>query len=127
MVLQTKFVEKIETGITGFDLISNGGLPKDRITLVSGSAGSAKTVFAAQFLAEGIRKFNEGGVFVTFEETPDDIRRNLHSLGWDIVRWETEGNGPLSMHPRIQETERSLPGTLTWVPSWHGSKMRSTG
>ncbi len=91
MVLQTKYVEKIETGITGFDLVSNGGLPKNKITLVSGSAGSAKTVFAAQFLAEGIRKFNEGGVFVTFEETPDDIRRNLHSLGWDIVRWETEG------------------------------------
>ena len=64
---------------------------KNRITLVSGSAGSAKTVFAAQFLAEGIRKFDEGGVFVTFEETPDDIRRNLHSLGWDIIRWETEG------------------------------------
>jgi circadian clock protein KaiC len=85
------YVEKIQSGIGGFDLISNGGMPKGRITLVSGSAGSAKTVFAAQFLVEGIRKFNQPGVFVTFEESPADIRQNLHSLGWEIMKWEAEG------------------------------------
>lgn len=85
------FIEKLETGIPGFDLISNGGLPKGRTTLVSGTAGSAKTVFAAQFLAEGIRKADEYGVFVTFEESPDDIRRNMASFGWDIQAWEAEG------------------------------------
>ena len=62
-------IEKIETGITGFDLISAGGLPKGRTTLVSGTAGSAKTVFAVQFLAEGIQRSNEAGIFVTFEES----------------------------------------------------------
>ncbi len=87
----TKNIEKIETGISGFDLISYGGLPKDRVTLVSGSAGSAKTVFATQFLAEGIQKFDQCGVFVTFEESPEDIRRNLNSLGWDIAEWEAQG------------------------------------
>lgn len=85
------FVEKLETGIPGFDLIANGGIPKGRTTLISGTAGSGKTVFAAQFLAEGILKKNESGVFVTFEESPNDIRKNLSSLGWQIGNWEAEG------------------------------------
>jgi circadian clock protein KaiC len=84
-------VEKLETGIPGFDHVSKGGLPKGRTTLISGTAGSAKTVLACQFLAEGIRKANESGVFITFEESPDDIRQNMLGLGWDIQRWETEG------------------------------------
>jgi circadian clock protein KaiC len=84
-------VEKLETGIPGFDLISNGGLPKGRTTLVSGTAGSAKTVFAAQFLAEGIDTAGEHGVFVTFEESPNDIRKNMVGLGWDIGGWESDG------------------------------------
>src|ERR1051325_9696944 len=84
-------IEKLETGIPGFDFIAYGGLPKGRTTLVTGTAGSAKTVFAAQFLAEGIIKSNEPGVFVTFEESPEDIRLNMLGFGWDIKRWEAEG------------------------------------
>lgn len=83
-------IQKIETGIPGFDLISEGGLPEHRTTLITGTAGSAKTVFAAQFLAEGIRNHNDPGVFVTFEESPADLRENLVSLGWDVTSWETE-------------------------------------
>ncbi|MBN1177780.1 MAG: circadian clock protein KaiC [Anaerolineae bacterium] len=89
--MSEQFVEKLKTGIEGFDLIAEGGLAKGRTTLVSGTAGSGKTVFAAQFLAEGIRKFGEPGVFVTFEETPEDIRRNVSSLGWDVAAWEAAG------------------------------------
>lgn len=84
-------LEKLATAIEGFDLISYGGLPKGRTTMVSGSAGSAKTVFAVQFLAAGIREAGEPGVFVTFEETPDDIRRNMLGFGWDIRQWEADG------------------------------------
>ncbi len=58
-------VEKLVTGISGFDFIADGGLPLGRATLVTGSAGSAKTIFASQFLADGIRLFGEPGVFVT--------------------------------------------------------------
>jgi circadian clock protein KaiC len=86
---KTLHIEKLPTGIPGFDHISNGGLPKFRTTLVSGTAGSAKTVLAAQFLAEGIRN-GERGVFVTFEESPDDIRRNMMGFSWDIQQWEAE-------------------------------------
>jgi circadian clock protein KaiC len=84
-------IDKIKTGIPGFDLISEGGLPAQRTTLVAGTAGSAKTIMAAQFLAEGIRSGKIPGVFVTFEENPEDLRKNLVSLGWDISSWEAKG------------------------------------
>jgi len=83
-------IERLPTGIPGFDHIANGGLPRCRTTLLSGTAGSAKTVFAAQFLAAGALR-GEGVVFVTFEESPDDLRRNMRGFGWDIPRWEAEG------------------------------------
>jgi circadian clock protein KaiC len=84
-------VEKIETHIDGFDLITMGGLPKGRTTLISGTAGSAKTVFTIQFLARGITTAKENGVFVTFEESPEDIRKNMLGFQWDIERWEQQG------------------------------------
>ena len=83
-------VNKLETGIIGFDLVGYGGLPKGRTTLVAGSAGSGKTVFAAQFLTAGIQNADEFGVFVTFEESAQDIRENLMSLGWDISALEKQ-------------------------------------
>jgi circadian clock protein KaiC len=84
-------VEKVPTGITGFDRMAHGGLPAGRTTLVSGTAGAAKTLFASQYLAGGITQFDEPGVFVTFEEPPEDLRRNLISLGWDLAAWEEQG------------------------------------
>lgn len=88
--VRSRGVEKLATGLHGFDVIAEGGLPKNRSTLVAGSAGSAKTVFAVQFLAEGIRR-REPGVFVTFEDSPQAIRRNMASFGWDIEDWERQG------------------------------------
>ena len=84
-------VPKHRTGIPGFDLISEGGLPRARATLIAGTAGSAKTVFATHFLASGIRDENEPGVFVTFEDRVEDIRANMLGFGWDIAEWEKAG------------------------------------
>ncbi len=81
-------LERLQTGLPGFDHISLGGLPKSRTTLVSGTAGSAKTIFACQFLAEGIKQFDQSGIFVTLEENPEDIKKNMRSFGWDINEWE---------------------------------------
>ena len=91
MTTKTPGVEKHETGIPGFDFMSDGGLPVRRTTLIAGTAGSAKTVFAAQFIAAGIATQGEGGVFVTFEDGIDDIRRNMASFGWPIAEWEQGG------------------------------------
>ncbi|MGF1450003.1 MAG: circadian clock protein KaiC [Opitutales bacterium] len=83
-------MDKVSTYITGFDHISMGGLPAGRPTLITGSAGSAKTVLAAQFLVAAILEDNESGVFVTLEETPTDIRQNMASFGWDITAFEEQ-------------------------------------
>jgi circadian clock protein KaiC len=85
-------LERLATGIPGFDQIAGGGLPVGRNTLVTGSAGAGKTVFAVQFLAEGIRRFGQAGVFVTLGEEPDDLRRNASSLGYDLAAWERDGS-----------------------------------
>jgi circadian clock protein KaiC len=84
-------LERVQAGIPGLDLITHGGLPHKGMTLVSGTAGSGKTVFAVQFLATGVIGASEPGVFVTFEERPDGIRRNMQSFGWDIGDWEAAG------------------------------------
>lgn len=84
-------LERLRTGINGLDSILIGGLTRKRSTLVAGTSGSAKTVLAAQFLASGITQFDQPGVFVTFEESPEEIRRNMLSFGWDIAKWEQAG------------------------------------
>ena len=81
-----KKLNKVPSGIPGFDEISHGGVPKGRTTLASGTSGSGKTVFSAQFIYKGITECDENGVFVTFEETPQDIIKNTNSFGWDISK-----------------------------------------
>jgi circadian clock protein KaiC len=75
---------KAPTGIEGFDEISYGGLPRGRPTLVCGSAGSGKTLFGIEFLVRGATQFDEPGVLIAFEETPEEIARNVASLGFDF-------------------------------------------
>ncbi|MFP5219118.1 MAG: circadian clock protein KaiC [Actinomycetes bacterium] len=84
-------VPKVETGIPGFDHVTMGGLPRRRATVLAGQAGSAKTVFAAQFLAEGVQR-GQPGVFVTLEEPADDLRANFTTLGWAVEEWEKAGD-----------------------------------
>ena len=100
-------IEKTATGIKGFDHITDGGLPTGRATLVAGTAGSAKTVFAIQFLLAGIAR-GENGVFVTFEEAPADLRRNVLGFGWDLAALEREGHlcfVDASQHPEEERIE----------------------
>jgi circadian clock protein KaiC len=74
---------KVATGIDGFDEITGGGLPQGRPTLVCGGPGCGKTLFALQFLVHGAAH-GESGVFVTFEETEEDLLKNAASLGYDV-------------------------------------------
>ncbi|WP_437354180.1 circadian clock protein KaiC [Neorhizobium petrolearium] len=77
----------MKTGIAAFDDLVMGGLPRGRTTIVGGTPGSGKTVFATQFLAHGITDLDEPGVFVTFEEPSAEIEVNMASFGWDLRRW----------------------------------------
>src|SRR5215208_6176084 len=77
-------LRKERTGIPGFDEITIGGLPAGRPTLICGSAGAGKTLFAMEFLVRGATLFNEPGVFMSFEETDDELAANVASLGFDL-------------------------------------------
>ncbi len=77
-------LEKEPTGIEGFDEITEGGIPKGRSTLVTGAAGSGKTLFGMEFLLRGAIQYNEPGVFIAFEETAEDLRKNFKSLGFNL-------------------------------------------
>lgn len=81
--------------MSGLDGIALGGLPEARATLVTGTSGTGKTVFAVQFLAGGITgeagSSSRNGVFVTCEEPPAEIRRNAAGLGFELSEWEDRG------------------------------------
>jgi circadian clock protein KaiC len=115
-------IQKLPTGIPSFDMIAEGGLPENRTTLISGTAGSGKTVLAVQFLAAGVQ-LNEPGVFVTFEESAADIRQNMLSFGWDLAAWEKAGTFAFvdaSPDPHIETVEAGsfdLAGLLARVES----------
>ena len=79
-----KNLPKSPTGIQGFDEITAGGLPTGRPTLVCGGAGCGKTLFGIEFLVRGATQFNEPGVFMSFEETNEELTINVASLGFDL-------------------------------------------
>lgn len=79
-----KLLEKSPTGIQGFDDITFGGLPKGRPTLVAGTAGCGKTLFALEFLIRGATQYGEPGVFIAFEETAPELTKNVASIGFDL-------------------------------------------
>ncbi len=79
-----KTLPKSPTGIQGFDEITGGGLPKGRPTLLCGAAGCGKTLFGMEFIVRGATQFNEPGVFMSFEETNEELIKNVASLGFDL-------------------------------------------
>ena len=79
-----KALQKEQTGIPGFDEITRGGVPSGRPTLVCGSAGAGKTLFALEFLVRGAMLFDEPGVFMSFEESDEELATNVASLGFDL-------------------------------------------
>lgn len=81
-----KIFPKAGTGIDGLDEIMEGGLPLGRPTLICGSAGCGKTLFAIQFLVRGITEYDEPGVFMSFEESSKDLAQNVSSMGVDLEK-----------------------------------------
>jgi circadian clock protein KaiC len=79
-----KGLPKTPTGIQGFDEITGGGLPMGRPTLICGGAGCGKTLFGMEFLVRGATQFSEPGVFMSFEETNEELIKNVSSLGFDL-------------------------------------------
>jgi KaiC domain protein len=83
-------IERVKSGIHGFDELVNGGIPKRNIVLLSGGPGTGKTIFGWQFLYYGLT-LGEPGILVTLEEHPVQVRREMNAFGWDIRKYEEEG------------------------------------
>ena len=81
---------RVKTGITELDEMLHGGFMLGDAVLVAGSAGSGKTTRALQYLVNGIVKYGEPGVYVTFEQMPDQIYRDARNFGWDLRKLEEE-------------------------------------
>ncbi len=77
-------IERVPSGIPGLDDLMEGGLPRGRITLVTGTAGSGKTTLGMQFLWSGITEYKEAGAYVTLEEEAEDLRAEMGRYGWDL-------------------------------------------
>ena len=78
--------ELVKTGIEGLDSILNGGIVKNAAVLVSGNPGTGKSILGLQYLYNGVEMYDEGGIYLTFEETEDDISQAAESIGFD--RWD---------------------------------------
>ena len=77
-------LRKCLTGIKGFDEITEGGIPRNRITLLSGSTGTGKTLLGIDFLINGATEYDERGVFMSFEENDDELFEDVASLNFDL-------------------------------------------
>ena len=87
---ETTPLPKAPTGISGLDEITGGGLPRGRPTLICGSAGSGKTMLAAEFIVHGAVDYGEPGVFMMFEENAEELAQNLRSLGVDLDKLQKQ-------------------------------------
>ena len=94
---------KTPTGIVGLDDLTYGGLPSGRPTLLCGAAGCGKTLFAMTFLVNGIES-GDYGVFMSFEERPQELAANVWSLGYDLDGLITEGRLVID-HVRVEASE----------------------
>jgi len=83
--------EKIPTGVKGLDKLTEGGFEKNSAILVCGGGGSGKSIFATQFLMEGILHHNETGIYISFEEIKERFYKHVFVFGWDLKKSEEQG------------------------------------
>lgn len=78
---------RVKTGIPGLDDLIGGGLIPGSAVLVAGPTGAGKTLFCLQFLWHGLLK-GEPGVYVTFEQSPEEVKEDASMFGWNFDAYE---------------------------------------
>lgn len=81
----------VKTGVAGLDEILSGGIPRGNVILVEGAIGCGKTTLGVEFIYRGASQFNEPGIIVLFEVSPDKITRDAQCFGWDLRELERQG------------------------------------
>jgi KaiC/GvpD/RAD55 family RecA-like ATPase len=84
-------MERVRTGVPGLDEIMNGGIPQNQVVLITGTAGTGKTILCSQYIWTGITKYKENGVYLSFEEPEEVITEHVKAFGWDFGKLEKEG------------------------------------
>ncbi len=82
--------KRIKSGISGLDKLMEGGYPKDSVILVSGGPGTGKTIFGLQFIYYGAKN-NEPGVYISFEQEPEQLKNSVKRFNMDFDKLEKEG------------------------------------
>jgi len=83
-------MDRVRTGVRGFDELVEGGLPKQTNTIITGPPGAGKTIFALQYLIEGTMN-NENGIYLTFDTVPEKLKVQAKQFGWDLEELEKQG------------------------------------
>jgi len=109
-------MDRVRTGIIGFDELLEGGFPRGRSILVSGGCGTGKTTFGVQYVYAGAEKYGEPGIYVTLDERPKLIREDCLNFGWDLKKLEEENmlqiiDGAIARIGIPSDEEFSLPST----------------
>jgi len=84
-------VERVRSGVEGLDRLMEGGFLKGDVILLAGNTGSGKTIFSVEFICKGATEYGEKGVYATFEESAETLKRNMLGFGFDLERLEREG------------------------------------
>ncbi|VVB54356.1 DNA repair and recombination protein RadB [uncultured archaeon] len=92
-------IKKTKTGIPGVDELIGGGIPDKAVIIVSGSPGIGKSNFAMQYIYNGATMFNEPGVYITVEDTPENVKAYAQEFGWDLDKLEKENKIAIVAQP----------------------------
>ncbi len=106
---------RVPTGISGFDELVQGGFPKNSSVLVCGGPGCGKTIFAMEFIINGLNKFGEKGLYVSFEQKADSIKNQAKQFNWNIDALEKSGKMKLLSIPVAKISRESLEEIKAYV------------
>ncbi len=105
--------ELVRTGIAGLDPILLGGIPRGNIILVEGTVGTGKSLFGTEFIYRGITDFNEPGIIVVFETSPNKLMRDATAFGWDLEQLQQQNRLKIIFtRPQVLEQELRSPDSL---------------
>src|ERR1700730_12435195 len=103
----------IHTGIAGLDTILMGGIPRTNVILVEGTTGTGKTLLGTEFIYRGITEFNEPGIIVVFETSPDKMIRDGVALGWNLEALQEQNKLQIVFtSPEVLNEELHAPDSL---------------
>lgn len=101
-------VERISSGIKKLDTLIDGGLVKGSATLISGGAGTGKTIFCLQYIADGLKN-GENCMYITLEEKPEDVIEDAVGFGWDFAKYIKNGQLTIVYKDPFRVTDLTTP------------------